>query len=47
MLESRGIPCLQIDGRVGTSEREERLERFKQDPSIHVLLMSIQTGSVG
>ncbi|KAL2284911.1 hypothetical protein FJTKL_08468 [Diaporthe vaccinii] len=47
ILEGRGILCLQIDGRVGTPERERRLERFKQDPSVHVLLMSIQTGSVG
>lgn len=47
MLEGRGILCLQIDGRVGTSEREERLERFKRDLSVQVLLMSIQTGCVG
>lgn len=36
-----------VDGRVGSSERLARLEMFRHDASISVLLMSIGTGAVG
>jgi SNF2 family DNA or RNA helicase len=44
-LESLGV--LQFHGKVPGSQRAAILERFKSDPSIHVILMSYGTGSVG
>ena len=38
---------LQYHGRVPQSERTPTLDRFKVDPSCHVLLMTYGTGSVG
>jgi SNF2 family DNA or RNA helicase len=38
---------LQYHGRIPPAERSAILERFRQDPSCHVLLMSYGTGSVG
>jgi len=39
-------PC-QYHGRIPLRERQNILERFKKDPSKHVILMSYGTGSVG
>lgn len=47
MLAVRGIPYLQIDGRVSFSDRLEILSKFREYPNIPVLLMSIETGAVG
>jgi SNF2 family DNA or RNA helicase len=44
-LESLGP--LQFHGRVPSRERQTVLERFRQDPSKHVILMSYGAGSVG
>lgn len=44
-LESLGP--LQFHGRVPPRERPQILQRFRNDPSKHVLLMSYGTGSVG
>jgi SNF2 family DNA or RNA helicase len=38
---------LQYHGKIPTSERQPILDRFKNDPKCHVLLMSYGTGSVG
>lgn len=38
---------LQYHGKVPQSERQATLDRFKTDPSKHVILMSYGTGSVG
>jgi SNF2 family DNA or RNA helicase len=38
---------LQYHGKVPTKDRQPILDRFKQDPSKHVILMSYGTGSVG
>jgi SNF2 family DNA or RNA helicase len=38
---------LQFHGRIPPRERQAVLDRFKQDPSCHVILMSYATGSVG
>src|SRR5260370_32666987 len=38
---------LQYHGRIPLRERQTILERFKKDPSKHVILMSYGTGSVG
>lgn len=44
-LEQLG--ALQFHGKVPTRERATVLERFKTDPSKHIILMSYGTGSVG
>ena len=44
-LASLGV--LQFHGKVPGSQRGAVLERFKNDPSVHVILMSYGTGSVG
>lgn len=36
-----------IDGRVGYGERLSRLDAFRDDDSVSVLLMTIGTGAVG
>ena len=46
-LSDRDIPYLRIDGRVKLSDRMNILSKFREDPSIGVLLMSIETGAVG
>lgn len=38
---------LQFHGKIPTSERPHILDKFKSDPSKHVILMSYGTGSVG
>jgi len=38
---------LQFHGRIAPKERQAVLDRFKTDPTKHVLLMSYATGSVG
>ncbi|KAI1658129.1 SNF2 family N-terminal domain-containing protein [Daldinia decipiens] len=47
LFEQAGISCRQVDGKVGQVERSARLRAFKEDPQVHVLLMSIGTGAVG
>ncbi|KAF4950907.1 hypothetical protein FSARC_13066 [Fusarium sarcochroum] len=42
-----GIPLVQIDGRTSYTERSNRLNKFRQDSRVIVLLMSIETGAVG
>jgi SNF2 family DNA or RNA helicase len=38
---------LQFHGRIASAERQRVLDRFKQDPDTHVILMTYATGSVG
>jgi SWI/SNF-related matrix-associated actin-dependent regulator of chromatin subfamily A3 len=47
LLTQNNIPSLRIDGRVSYEQRLRALETFRNDPDVSVLLMSIQTGSVG
>ncbi|KAK3984615.1 SNF2 family N-terminal domain-containing protein [Cladorrhinum sp. PSN332] len=46
-FKNANIAVLQIDGRTSYPERSRRLKAFKEDPSVTVLLMSIETGSLG
>ncbi|KAM5350499.1 hypothetical protein ACJ41O_007004 [Fusarium nematophilum] len=41
------IPHVQVDGRTSYAERSNRLNTFRDDPRVVVLLMSIETGAVG
>ncbi|HEV3119308.1 MAG TPA: DEAD/DEAH box helicase, partial [Gemmataceae bacterium] len=45
--ELRALGPLQFHGRLLPAERQAVLERFKNDPRNHVILMSYGTGSVG
>lgn len=47
ILMSEGIPFVQIDGRNPLMGRTELLSRFRQDPIVKVLLISINTGAAG
>uniref|UniRef100_A0A4E9E5Q8 Uncharacterized protein n=1 Tax=Gibberella zeae TaxID=5518 RepID=A0A4E9E5Q8_GIBZA len=47
ILMSEGIPFVQIDGRNPLMGRTELLSRFRQDPTVKVFLISINTGAVG
>lgn len=47
MLNSKGIDYVQIDGRVNGVDRQKHLSRFQDEPQVRVLLMTLETGSVG
>ncbi|KAL6918242.1 hypothetical protein FSST1_009737 [Fusarium sambucinum] len=47
MLIYEGIPFIQVDGRNPLLGRTELLLKFRQDPDLKVLLISINTGAVG
>ncbi|ORZ37173.1 SNF2 family N-terminal domain-domain-containing protein [Catenaria anguillulae PL171] len=46
-LKSEKIGYLMYDGKLSQIQRKQVLEQFRTDPSITVLLMSLQCGSVG
>lgn len=46
-LAQNGIGTVRIDGQVSYDQRLQALETFRNVPELPVLLMSIQTGSVG
>ncbi|KAK0647034.1 SNF2 family N-terminal domain-containing protein [Cercophora newfieldiana] len=46
-LTSAGIGFLIIDGRISSAKRQQRLDKFRTEPSIRALLMTIGTGGVG
>ena len=43
----RGVSWLRLDGRTPSRDRVGIAERFNADPSIHVLLLTTQVGSLG
>ncbi|KAI0857459.1 SNF2 family N-terminal domain-containing protein [Xylaria cubensis] len=47
LLGQAKVAYRQVDGRTSYAERSKALKAFKEDPEIHVLLMSIETGAVG
>ncbi|KAL7814678.1 SNF2 family N-terminal domain-containing protein [Trichoderma aethiopicum] len=46
-LKQTGIPCLRFDGKVAQKDRHAVVERFRKDPTIRVLLLTISCGAVG
>lgn len=46
-LTQAGIPCLRYDGKVPQKERHNVVERFRNDPTIQVLLLTLSCGAVG
>ncbi|RKK93675.1 hypothetical protein BFJ71_g9469 [Fusarium oxysporum] len=47
LLEQRRIVLRRIDGRLGNEDRLRVLDEFKNDPTMSVLLITMQTGAVG
>ncbi|KAF4969855.1 hypothetical protein FSARC_3013 [Fusarium sarcochroum] len=47
MLFANGIGFMQVDGRNPLTGRTELLSRFRKNPNVRVLLISINTGAVG
>ena len=46
-LESAGITYLRYDGKVPQKDRHGVIERFRHDPSVQVLLLTLSCGAVG
>lgn len=46
-LNQAQIPCLRFDGKVPQKERKSVIDRFKNDPSISILLLTLSCGAVG
>ncbi|KAI5465359.1 SNF2 family N-terminal domain-containing protein [Mariannaea sp. PMI_226] len=46
-LEHAAIPALRFDGTIPQKERQGVIERFRNDPSIKVLLLTLSCGAVG
>ncbi|GAB1316916.1 alpha-1,6-mannosyltransferase [Madurella fahalii] len=46
-LKQALIPCLRFDGKVPQKDRQGVVERFRHDPSVKVLLLTLSCGAVG
>lgn len=46
-LKQAGIPGLRFDGKVPQKDRQGVVERFRNDPAIRVLLLTLSCGAVG
>lgn len=46
-LKQAGISVLRYDGKVPQRERQKVIDRFRDDPSIRVLLLTLSCGAVG
>jgi SNF2 family DNA or RNA helicase len=46
-LEQAHIQCLRFDGKVPQKIRQPIIERFRKDPSIKVMILTLSCGAVG
>lgn len=46
-LEQAGIVNLRFDGKVPQKDRQGVVEKFRKNPSIRVLLLTLSCGAVG
>lgn len=46
-LNEAGISCLRFDGKVPQKERKSVIDKFKYNPSVSVLLLTLSCGAVG
>lgn len=46
-IERTGIRTVQLDGSMNRDDRVATLQSFHQDPTVEVLLISLQSGGVG
>ena len=47
LFSAKRIPFLLIDGSLSLADRRKVLKRFREDPGVPVLLMTLGTGAVG
>jgi SWI/SNF-related matrix-associated actin-dependent regulator 1 of chromatin subfamily A len=47
LMESLNMECLRLDGSTAISERQKLIDRFNQDSSISVFLLSTRAGGMG
>lgn len=46
-LEQASIPCVRFDGKVPQKDRQKVVERFRTDPTVRVMLLTLSCGAVG
>ncbi|KAK8090377.1 hypothetical protein PG997_005338, partial [Apiospora hydei] len=46
-LNEAGISCVRFDGKVPQKDRQPIVERFKTDPTLRVMLLTLSCGAVG
>ena len=46
-LEDEGLSSIRFDGKVPQRERQPVVDRFRNDPSIRVMLLTLSCGAVG
>ncbi|KAI3649497.1 hypothetical protein MP228_005129 [Amoeboaphelidium protococcarum] len=46
-LNRHGVKFTRLDGQCNLAQRQEALQQFKNDQSVHVLIMSLKAGGVG
>lgn len=46
-LERASIPSVRFDGKVPQKDRQRVVERFREDPTVRVMLLTLSCGSVG
>ncbi|KAI1758876.1 SNF2 family N-terminal domain-containing protein [Hypoxylon sp. FL1150] len=46
-LEQASIPCIRFDGKVAQKDRGAVVDRFRRDPSVRVMLLTLSCGAVG
>lgn len=46
-LDEAGISCVRFDGKVPQRDRQPIVERFKSDPNLRVMLLTLSCGAVG
>lgn len=46
-LDDSGIACVRFDGKVPQKDRQPIVERFKTDPDLRVMLLTLSCGATG
>lgn len=46
-LDSENMRFTRFDGRLSLQQRKESIDRFRGDPKVNILLISIGSGAVG
>jgi SNF2 family DNA or RNA helicase len=46
-LDSVGIKYTRLDGKMSRTARTKAMDRFREDPSVHVIIVSIMAGGLG
>ena len=46
-LKEASIPCLRFDGKVPQKQRQSKVDSFRHDTSIRVMLLTLSCGAVG